>query len=54
MPKALAKPQTASAEAKILMWVDFITMWYFSVAIENLTFIIDRLVTFHETFKTPH
>ena len=40
MPKVLTKPQTASEEAKIQLWLDFKIVWYFPVAIEILKFIL--------------
>ena len=54
MPKALAQPQAASVEAKIHLRVKFLTMYYHSVAIQILTFILGGLVTLHKTFKTPY
>ena len=54
MPKVIAQPHTASVEAKIQLQLDFWNMCLYSIAIEILEFILGRLVTFHETFKTPN
>ena len=54
MPKLLGQLQTASVEAKIQLWIDFLFMWYYSVPIENFRFIFGRLVNFHINFQTPH
>ena len=38
MPKLIGQPQSVSVETKIQLWMDFWTMWYYSVAIENFSY----------------